>query len=154
MTIPTEAVTAATKAMEAHVKAHSVPVKNSPWDSHLTYAFNPSMEECLTVAMTAALPHLPQQVAVVHVAHDTEAHARSFNDGYETAVVHMVVPDGDLANAQDWFENRLNQAKAEALREYAAAWPDNDVRIRLSAMRAGLHMAANALDPEQEETDD
>jgi urease accessory protein UreF len=60
-----------------------------------------------------------QPAIVIHVAHDTEAHARSFNEGYEAAVRQGLADDPALAG--DWFEGKLREAQAQALRDAAAA---------------------------------
>lgn len=56
---------------------------------------------------------------VVHVHHDTEAHARSFNEGYETAVAQGLADDPSLAD--DWLQEKLLEARASALGEAADA---------------------------------
>lgn len=58
---------------------------------------------------------------VIHVAHDTEAHARSFNEGYETAIAQGLADDPTLA--QDWLDAKLADAKAEALEQAARDLP-------------------------------
>lgn len=57
---------------------------------------------------------------VIHVHHDTEAHARSFNEGYEAAVSQGLADDPMLAS--EWLEGKLREAKAEALEEAAQAF--------------------------------
>lgn len=54
---------------------------------------------------------------VIHVQHDTEAHARSFNEGYETAIAQGLADDPALAG--DWLDAKLADAKAEALESAA-----------------------------------
>lgn len=54
---------------------------------------------------------------VIHVHHDVEAHARSFNEGYEAAVTQGLADDPSLAD--DWLQAKLREAKVEALREAA-----------------------------------
>jgi hypothetical protein len=49
---------------------------------------------------------------VIHVHHDTEAHARSFNEGYEAAVTQGLSDDPTLAD--DWFQEKIREAKEEA----------------------------------------
>ena len=55
--------------------------------------------------------------AVIHVHHDTEAHARSFNEGYEAAVTQGLADDPTLAD--DWFQAKLREARAQALENAA-----------------------------------
>jgi hypothetical protein len=57
----------------------------------------------------------------IHVHHDAEAHARSYNDGYEAAVTHGLADDPTLAD--DWFQGKLREAKAQALEEAVEAFP-------------------------------
>ncbi len=82
MTIPPEAVKAATKAFGDHVKAHSIPEPKGMFSTHLTYALNPSAEECLTVALEAALPHLPRVMRAQEWFEEalTEARAQGIRD--------------------------------------------------------------------------
>ena len=54
---------------------------------------------------------------VIHVHHDTEAHARSFNEGYEAAVTQGLADDPTLAD--DWFQDKLREARAQALEDAA-----------------------------------
>lgn len=56
---------------------------------------------------------------VVHIHHDAEAHARSFNEGYETAVAQQLAHDPSLAD--DWLQEKLREARASALAEAAEA---------------------------------
>jgi len=62
-------------------------------------------------------PRAPLMPTVIHVHHDTEAHARSFNEGYEAAVTQGLADDPTLAD--DWLQAKLQAAKVEALREAA-----------------------------------
>lgn len=55
--------------------------------------------------LEAAAPHMPQQVSVIHGGHDAESHARSFNEGYETAKAQDLADDPSLA--QDWLAEKL-----------------------------------------------
>jgi hypothetical protein len=67
----------------------------------------------------------PAEVVVIHVAHDAEAHARSFNEGYVAAVTQGLADDPTLAD--DWFQGKLREARAGALRDAAdiAGRPEN-----------------------------
>jgi len=56
---------------------------------------------------------------VIHVHHhDIENHARSFNEGYETAMAQELADNP--TTAQDWLEEKLQEARAQALEEAAA----------------------------------
>lgn len=68
-------------------------------------------------ALGAAAPHM-----VIHVHHhDIEHHALSFNEGYEAAVTQGLANDPSLAD--DWFQDKIREAKAQALEEAVAAFP-------------------------------
>lgn len=56
-------------------------------------------------ALTAAGFGLVADTVVIHIPHDTEAHARSFNEGYETAVAQELAEDPSLAH--DWLNEKL-----------------------------------------------
>jgi len=58
---------------------------------------------------------------IVHVHHDTEAHARSFNEGYEAAITQGLADDPTLAD--DWLQTKLREARVQALREAAEELP-------------------------------
>lgn len=122
-----EAVTAATKAMEAHVKANSLPVRDSPWDTHLSYAFNPSMEACLEVALTAALPFLPRVMAITQGCVDAEQYATIHNLGFEAAMAQHCAPEGRESDATDWLEDKLDQAAADGIRDAVKAFNEQAV---------------------------
>jgi hypothetical protein len=117
-----EAVEAATKAITEHVKAHSLPVKNNPWDVHTSYAFNPSMEECMRVALEAALPFLEVPIRVQSGCIDAETYATIHNLGFEAAMAQHCAPEGRESDAQDWLEDKLDQVAADGLREAADAY--------------------------------
>jgi hypothetical protein len=71
-------------------------------------------------AMNERLASAGGEPQVIHVHHhDLEAHATSFNEGYEAAVTQGLVDDPALAG--DWFEGKLREAQAKALREAAEA---------------------------------
>lgn len=64
--------------------------------------------EYVVTILEAAAPH-----SLVHVHHhDIEHHARSFNQGYEAAVTQGLADDPTLAD--DWFQEKIREAKAEA----------------------------------------
>lgn len=155
MTVPKEAITAATKAMMEHVKANSVPVPDA-FGTGVSHAFNPSMEACLEVALEAALPHLPRVMAIQPPRPgcvDMEDYARIHNAGFEAAMAAMLAPDVDVVQApQDWLEDRLTQARAEGIRHAAATWPImlRDMVSR-DTVRTWLLNFANAIHPEQED---
>jgi hypothetical protein len=67
--------------------------------------------------LTAAGFGLLAEPIVIHVHHDTEAHARSFNEGYEAAVTQGLADDPSLAG--DWLDAKLADAKREALEDAA-----------------------------------
>jgi hypothetical protein len=71
-------------------------------------------------ALTQWDPRAALTPAVVHVHHDTEAHVRSFNEGYEAAVSQGLADDPMLAS--DWLDGKLREARAEALEEAALAF--------------------------------
>jgi hypothetical protein len=57
-----------------------------------------------TAALEAAAPHM-----FIHVHHhDIEHHARSFNEGYETAMAQDLAVNPSLA--QDWLDEKLAEA--------------------------------------------
>jgi hypothetical protein len=59
-------------------------------------------------AIEAAAPYM-----VIHIHHhDIEAHATSRNEGYEAAVTQGLADDPSLAD--DWFQEKLREAKATA----------------------------------------
>jgi hypothetical protein len=58
--------------------------------------------------------------AVIHVAHDTEAHARSYNEGYDAAVTQGLADDPTLAD--DWLQDKLRTAAAAGLRSVYDIW--------------------------------
>lgn len=61
--------------------------------------------------LEAAAPH-----SLVHVHHhDIEHHARSFNQGYEAAVTQGLADDPTLAD--DWFQEKIREARAQALED-------------------------------------
>ena len=61
-------------------------------------------EPTIRTILEAAAPHL-----LVHVHHhDIEHHARSFNEGYETAVTQGLADDPTLAD--DWLNAKLAEA--------------------------------------------
>lgn len=72
--------------------------------------------------LSAAGFGLVADAVVIHVPHDTEAHARSFNEGYEASVTQGLTDDPTLAD--DWFQEKLREARAEAL-EDSANWLDS-----------------------------
>jgi hypothetical protein len=118
----TDAVNAATKAMEAHVKANSLPISDSPWGTGVSYAFNPSMEACMEVALTAALPFLEVPVHVMTGCVDAEQYATIHNLGFEAAMAQHCAPEGRESDAQDWFEDKLDQAAADGIRDAVKAF--------------------------------
>jgi hypothetical protein len=55
--------------------------------------------------------------AAIHVHvhhHDMEQHARSFNEGYETAMAQHLAPD--MGTATDWLEEQKLKARTEGMR--------------------------------------
>jgi hypothetical protein len=78
-----------------------------------------SSADAFRAALEAAAPHM-----LIHVHHhDIEHHARSFNDGYEAAVTQGLADDPTLAD--DWFQEKVREAKAEAWDEgQGAGWND------------------------------
>jgi hypothetical protein len=56
--------------------------------------------------------HMP--IMQIH-HHDIESHACSFNEGYEAAVTQGLADDPTLA--EDWFQQKIREAKAEAWSE-------------------------------------
>lgn len=92
--------------------------------SHLDWApYRIHRAEVFADALTAAGYGPVQAVAVIHVAHDAEAHARSFNEGYETAMAQELADDP--TTAQDWLDAKLKAAGAQALRDAADDFEDN-----------------------------
>lgn len=78
---------------------------------------------------------------VVHVHHDTEAHARSFNEGYERAVTQGLADDPTLAD--DWLQEKLREARAKALegvdakaQELAKRLLNEDIVVSLDILEA------------------
>jgi hypothetical protein len=137
-----DAVTAATKAITDHVKAHSVPIPDSPWGTGVSYAFNPSMEECMRVALEAALPHLPRVMAITQGCVDAEQYATIHNLGFEAAMAQMVAPEGQESVATDWLEAKLDQAAADGIRDaadaYVAEFPMRYLEVAWWRQRADL----------------
>lgn len=70
-------------------------------------------------ALEAAAPHM-----LIHVHHhDIEKHAESFNEGYETCMAQELADDP--TTAQDWLDEKLRAAKAEAWEEgYTLGYAD------------------------------
>lgn len=81
---------------------------------------------------------------VIHVHHDTEAHARSFNDGYEAAVTQGLADDPSLAD--DWFQEKLREAKAQALRYLADDFSVNLTVMSGPKIRAWITAQAEAIE--------
>lgn len=78
--------------------------------------------EYVVTALEAAAPHL-----LTHVHHhDIEHHARSFNEGYETAVTQGLA--SDPSRAVDWLQEKIREAKAEGWDAVAEA-VRNDMEI-------------------------
>lgn len=62
------------------------------------------------VALPATQPEPTMEApCVLTTGNDMEAYASAFNDGYETAVVHGLVDDPELAG--DWLEEQLERAR-------------------------------------------
>lgn len=101
--------------------------------------------------LTAAGFGLVADPVVIHVHHDTEAHARSFNEGYESAVTQGLADDPSLA--EGWFQEKLREAKTEAWdegRKHGATYPygerglatdDNPYRAAASQGMRGISRA-------------
>lgn len=82
-------------------------------------------EHVARASLEAAAPHM-----LIHVHHhDIEHHARSFNEGYEAAVTQGLADDPSLAD--DWFQEKIREAKAAAWEECEAA----SYEIRLEPTR-------------------
>ena len=80
--------------------------------------------EDVTAVLEGAAPHM-----LVHVHHhDIEHHARSFNEGYEAAVTQGLADDPTLAD--DWFQGKLREARAEAIRDAMDAMEEDDGVLR------------------------
>lgn len=62
-----------------------------------------------------AAAHVP---IMVHTC-DSEAYAAAWNDGYESAVTQGLADDPSLAD--DWFQEKLREARAKALADAAEA---------------------------------
>lgn len=50
--------------------------------------------------------------SMFHITNDMEAHIKSFNEGYEAAVTQGLADDPTLAD--DWFQEKIRAAKADA----------------------------------------
>lgn len=113
---------------------HPVPRDEPPLGTVLNHRATRSKIELPTTMPT-----------VVHVHHDTEAHIRSFNEGYEAAVTQGLADDPTLAD--DWFQEKLRAAKAEALEQAAAdLYADRgDVRSSDVTVNHGINRAVGWL---------
>jgi hypothetical protein len=101
--ISDEAVEAARAAYLAYPKARGIN----------------SSKDAFRAALEAAAPHM-----LIHVHHhDIEHHARSFNEGYEAAVTQGLADDPTLAD--DWFQDKIREAKAQAWDEGRQAGHDH-----------------------------
>lgn len=90
-------------------------------------------------ALQAAAPHM--LIPVHH--HDIEHHAGSFNEGYEVAVTQGLADDPTLAD--DWFQGKLREARAEALAQAAHAWDEVSDQTPRTGSRAGSWLRARAV---------
>ena len=87
--IPDEAVDAAVKIIYGDAQ------------EGVTAEFKSFIRAKVRAALEAAAPYMP-----IHVHHhDIEHHARSFNEGYETAMAQELADDP--ATAQDWLDAKL-----------------------------------------------
>lgn len=125
--IPAEAIEAAQEAVK------DAMIEHGP-DGHID-----GFEEITRSALEAAEPHM-----LVHVHHhDIEHHARSFNEGYETAVTQGLADDPTLAD--DWFQGKLREARAEALEQAAEAWQVRMDTIGRGSVEAKTFMQVRAV---------
>lgn len=99
--------------------------------------------EVATRILEAAAPHM--LVTVHH--HDIEHHARSFNEGYETAMAQELAEDPTIA--QDWLDEKLTEAKAEALEDAAEAWQVRMDTIGRGSVEAKAFMQMRAVTERQ-----
>jgi hypothetical protein len=101
MNIPDEAVEAV--ANELHDReGYSTSLADAP--AHRRKYFMTLARE----VVEAAAPYM-----LIHVHHhDIEKHAESYNEGYDAAVTHGLADDPTLAD--DWFQEKIREAKAEA----------------------------------------
>jgi len=96
-------------ALQEQQEAHDAMM--AAWDAPRIMIGVPASEDALKDALNAAAT-----MPIVHVHHhDIEAHARSFNEGYEAAVTQGLADDPTLAD--DWFQEKIREAKAEAWSE-------------------------------------
>lgn len=108
-----------------------------PWADIKQY----QRDRCMTLARFAIESAAPYMLVHVH-HHDIEAHARSFNEGYEAAVTQGLADDPSLAD--DWLQAKLREARAQALEDAV-----DDFSVNLTAMsgpriRAWLRSRAKA----------
>ena len=84
-----------------------------------------------------------EEATVIHVHHDIEAHARSYNEGYDAAVTQGLADDPSLAD--DWFQDKIREARAGALQEAAnaieALRPEMGPGINITQYREGRNDA-------------
>lgn len=100
-------------------------------------------------ALEAAAPFIRAQamedttVIHVHSHHDIEAHARIYNEGYDAAVTQGLADDPSLAD--DWFQGKIREARADALQEAAnaieALRPEMGPGINITQYREGRNDA-------------
>jgi len=85
---------------------------------------------------------------VTHIHwHDMESHARSFNEGYETAMSQELADDP--TRADDWFNKKLREAKIEALRHLADDFSVNLTVMSGPKIRAWITAQAEAIESGQ-----
>lgn len=82
----------------------SVPVAEYRTQLRLAHIATGAAHDAMLEAMA-----MPQVIHVHH--HDIEAHARSYNEGYEAAVTQGLADDP--AAADDWLQVKLDEVKAD-----------------------------------------